>query len=149
MPNPKSKPQTKPQDDMDPGERTAAAAGLPHQRVLFDFDPTSRDKGVLGGDPADLSGLQVEAVRSMSSGGIVLTIYAHAGQGQDMADLLARRTDLLTVAAAYAQSYQDDPDVTAAAGTAVPDFRLYPLTSEEKANIQANTGFTLPPGFSE
>ena len=123
--------------------------GLPHHRVLFDFEPTSRRRDVLGGDPADLSDTPTEAVRSMITADSVLTIYANQGQGQDMADFLAIRTDLLQVVAAYAQHYREEQERDRPHLPGLSDFRLYPLTAQETANIQANTGRTLPPGYDD
>lgn len=119
-----------PEDD--PGALTAMQAGLQHQRALFDFDPTETgSRRILGGDPYDLSEADIEAVRSLGTADTVLTIYARAGQAQDMADLLAVRSDLISVAAAYAADYREEHG-------APIDFRLYPLTDEERSNIEAH-----------
>ena len=125
--------------DDDPGRSKADDMGLPHQRVLFDFNPRSPGKNVLGGDAEDLSAEDMEAVRSFISQGTLITVYARTGDGQDMADFLSVREDLIAVASAYAEHCrkQGGPEE-------YPDFRLRPLSAQEKRNIEIGTGHTLP-----
>ena len=122
----------------DPGRTTAEDMGLPHQRALFDFDPRRPGRNVLSGDAEDLSAEEMEAVRSFITKGTLVTIYARAGDGQDMAQFLSVREDLIAVASAYAEHCRKE-----GGPEQYPDFRLRPLSAGEKRNIEAATGHTL------
>lgn len=123
----------------DPGRSMADQMGLPHQRALFDFDPRNPGRNVLGGDAEDLSAQEMEPVRSFISQGTLVTVYARTGDGQDMASFLSVREDLIAVASAYDEHCRNE-----AGENQYPDFRLRPLTAEEKGNIERAMGRTLP-----
>lgn len=62
--------------------------GLPWIRALIDFDLHDPTRQVLGTDPVDLAGMPVEAVKTVFTRSATITIFAHRGEGQDVADLL-------------------------------------------------------------
>ena len=59
-----------------------------NQTVLIDFDFKSPEQLVIGADPEDLSAIPTEPVKSLVAPWAVITIVAHEGEGQDVADLL-------------------------------------------------------------
>ncbi len=125
----------KPQHDPDFPEELARQLGKPLQKALIDFDIHQPVKQIIGADPIDLTNIPTESVRSMLTGDAVITIVAHQGDGQNVADFLAERPDFLTVALGYAQHYLPQ---------GVHDFALNALSTEHIANAERATGKTLP-----
>ena len=123
----------------DPGRDIAADMEYTHQRAFLDFDPRNPGKNVLGGELSNLASQEMEAVRSVGQEGILLTIYSRKNDGQDMADFLHIREDIIAVALSYARHYRADHEPGAST-----DFRLYILSAEEKMRIENATGHTLP-----
>ena len=128
--------------DRDPGRSMAEEMGYIHQKALLDFNPRNPGKNVLGGDIADLALEDMEAVRSVGQDGVLLTIYARTGDGQDMAEFLHAREDIINITVTYANDYRakQGPDKPA-------DFRMYPLSAEQKRSIEEATGHHLPPDY--
>lgn len=108
---------------------------VPLQRVLFDFDIRSPSRQSLGGDPINLSGIPTEDVRSLVTTRTVVTIVAHQGDGQDLADLLHQRPYLIAVALSYAGHHRE-PEPR--------DVALHALSREELHNIERTTSLKLP-----
>ena len=100
---------------------------LPHQRALFDFDLSLRERTIIGADPADLSRTPMEPIHSIVSENAVITIMAHPGQEQMVADMLAHRPDLKNLTMSYADAYLKD---------GVLDFAFHAHTQEETNNIR-------------
>ena len=125
-------------DNDESPENLARLMKIPLQRVLFDFGIHSPERQVLGGMLIDLSTVVTEDVRSMINDQTMITIAAHKGDGQKVADLLYQHPDLITLAVSYAQSYRNE------SGRPI-DCALYALSSEEMRNIERNTGHNLPP----
>lgn len=101
----------------------------PLQRALCDFDIVSSDLQVIGADPIDLSEIPMEAVKSVIAPWAVITIMAHAGEGQAVADLLASRPDLTRHIVAYGQDYFAQN---------IMDFAMNALTDQQMRNVQAH-----------
>ena len=108
-------------------EQIADQTNLPQQRALFDFDLSLRVRTVIGADPADLSNTPMEPVLSMVSAAAVVTVMAHPGQEQRVADILAQRPDLKGLVMSYAGSFQEE---------GVMDFAFHAHTPEEITRIQ-------------
>ena len=80
----------------------------PLQRVLMDFDLKDPTLQVLGGDPEEFAEIPAERVKSIILEDRNVTIYAHQGDGQDLADLLAARPDVIDWVLYYAEYYWQD-----------------------------------------
>ena len=103
------------------------SAGLPWVRGLINFDLRDPLQQVLGSDPADLSETPVEAVRSIHTTGFTLTIFAHRGEGQDVANLLAARTDLVGMITNHAEDYTS---------RGIDSFEVNALTGEQVRRVE-------------
>ena len=111
-------------------EQIAEKHGLPTQRALIDFDITRNQKQVIGGDPIDLSQIPTEPVKSFITEDSVVTIVAHQGEGQAVADLLAQNPFLYDHAVLYAKHYLDQE---------IMDFALNALDGQQLRNLQPRT----------
>ena len=112
-------------------EEIADIVGLPLQRALIDFNPFSERLQTIGADPADLSGKETIAVKSIIGKVSVLTIVAYPGAEQDVADAFAQRPELSSWAASYGEDYLEQ---------GVMEFAFRPLTGQEIRNIYRNRG---------
>ena len=108
-------------------DQIADQTNLPQQRALFDFDLSLQEKTIIGGDPADLSSTPMEPVLSMVSAEAVVTVMAHPGQEQRVADILGQRPDIKDLVMSYASSFQAD---------GIMDFAFHAHTPEEITRIQ-------------
>ena len=61
----------------------------------------------------------------------VVTIVAHEGEGQEVADLLDAKPELVNLAAHHAEYYFQE---------GIMEFSLNALTDEQKRNVERNTG---------
>ena len=108
---------------------------LPIQRALIDFDPLQPVKQVIGGDPIDLSDIPTEPVKSLITPWAIVTIVAHKGDGQLIADVLAHPQSFIkNLALQYAEDYFNQ---------GILDFALNALSNEQIRNIEVNTGHTI------
>ena len=80
----------------------------PRLRVLIDFDLKDPHTQVLDTTPADFSAIPVQAVKTIFTDNLIIHIYAHEGQGQDVADLFAARPDLDAMIASHALLHTHD-----------------------------------------
>ena len=115
-------------------EELALGTGSPTQTVLIDFDFKSPEQLVIGADPEDLSTIPTEPVKSLVAPWAVITIVAHEGEGQDVADLLYDKPELVNLAAHHAEYYFQE---------GIMEFSLNALTDEQKRNVEHNTGRRL------
>ena len=104
------------------------------QTCLIDFDFRSPEQLVIGADPEDLSNIPTVPVKSVLAPWAVVTIVAHEEEGQDVADLLADKPELVQLAAHHAEYYFKE---------GVMEFSLNALTDEQKRNVERNTGHRL------
>ena len=84
-------------------EEIAQDHNAPLIKVLIDFDLNDPNQQILGAKPVDLADIPCEPVRSLIASDVVLTIVAHQGEEQDVANLLAVRQDLVTTILSYGQ----------------------------------------------
>ena len=112
-------------------EEIADIVGLPLQRALIDFNPFSERLQTIGADPADLSGKETIAVKTIIGEASVLTIVAHPGAEQDVANAFAQRPEMSGWAASYGEDYLEQ---------GVMEFAFRPLTGQEIRNIYRNRG---------
>ena len=73
--------------------------------VLIDFDFRSPEQLVIGADPEDLSKIPTVPVKSIVAPWAMVTIVAHEEEGQDVANLLSDKPELVQLAAHYAEYY--------------------------------------------
>ena len=104
------------------------------QTVLIDFDFKSPEQLVIGADPEDLTNIPTVPVKSVLAPWAVVTIVAHEEEGQEVADLLAAKPELVNLAAHYAEQYFKE---------GIMEFSLNALTDEQKRNVERNTGHRL------
>ena len=104
------------------------------QTVLIDFELKSPEELVIGADPEDLTNIPTVPVKSLMAPWAVVTIVAHEGEGQEVADLLAAKPELVNLAAHHAEHYFKE---------GIMEFSLNALTDEQKRNVQRNTGRRL------
>ena len=86
-------------------EKLARSTESQIQTVLIDFDFKSPEQLVIGADPEDLTNIPTVPVKSVLTPWAVVTIVAHEEEGQDVADLLAAKPELVNLAAHYAEQY--------------------------------------------
>ena len=77
------------------------------QKVLIDFDLRDPAPQVLDSHPTDLSGIPMEAVHTYFTPELTITVYAHDGDGQEVANLLAERPDLPQMIIGHAQLHAE------------------------------------------
>lgn len=104
------------------------------QTVLIDFDLKSPEQLVIGADPEDLTNIPTVPVKSVLAPWAVITIVAHEEEGQDVADLLAAKPELVNLATHHAEHYFKE---------GIMEFSLNALTDEQKRNVERNTGNRL------
>ncbi len=73
-------------------------------------------------------------VKSVLTPWAVVTIVAHEEEGQDVADLLYAKPELVNLAAHHAEHYFSE---------GIMEFSLNALTDEQKRNVERNTGGRL------
>ena len=83
----------------------------------------------------DLSRIPTEDVRTLVTTLAVVTIVAHQGDRQELADLLHQHPDLIAIALSYA-GHHHEPEPR--------DRTLLALSRKEPHNIERNTGRSLP-----
>ena len=93
-------------EDASTPEQIAAEYGIKLIKVIANFDIHSRNKKVLGSDPADLSKIPRNPVKSLIRPWAVICIYAHQGQEQDIADLLAAKPIIVDLIVQHADKYR-------------------------------------------
>ena len=117
-------------------EEIAQHYELPLQRALIDFDPYQTVKQVIGGGPMDLSDISMEPVKTLVAPWAIITIMAHEGDGQMIADMLASPLVNVTgMVRDYAEDYFKN---------GVMDFSLNALSNEQIRNVERNTGVHFP-----
>ena len=116
-------------------EELAQAHGKPLQRALIDLDLRDPSRQVIGADPADLSGFDMEPVKSIMAPWAVITVMAHRGEGQTVADLLEARPGLSGMVSDYGESYAKE---------GVMDFAFHAISEEQIRNVERGTGRRLP-----
>ena len=77
----------------------------PLQRVLIDLDLRDPSRQVIGGNPMDFDQIPTERVHSFIAPDRVITIFAHQGEGQLVANLLEARPDIKGWIMHYAEHY--------------------------------------------
>ena len=92
----------------DSPEQMAERLGLTIQYALIDFDIHDPTLQVIGGDPLDLSEIPHEPVRSIILERGIITIVAHDGEGQKVADFLPAVPWLSQVIVSYGEQYRDE-----------------------------------------
>lgn len=103
--------------------------GLPWQRALIDFEMSSERLQTIGADPTDLTDKPTIPVKTIITSVSVLTIMAHPGAEQDVANAFAWRLELSGWAAGYGEDYLEQ---------GVMDFAFRPLTGQEIRNAYHN-----------
>ena len=121
-------------------EELADSTGARIQTVLIDFELKSPELLVIGADPEDLSKIPTVPVKSLLMPWAVVTIVAHEEEGQEVADLLADKPELVNLAAHHAEYYFQE---------GIMEFSLNALTDEQKRNVERNTGHRLRPEEDE
>ena len=121
-------------------EELADSTGARIQTVLIDFELKSPELLVIGADPEDLSGIPTVPVKSVITPWAVLTIVAHEEEGQDVADLLYAKPELVNLAAHHAEHYFQE---------GIMEFSLNALTDEQKRNVERNTRYRFAPEEDE
>ena len=101
------------------------------QTILIDFDFKSPENLVLGADPEDLTNIPTVGVKLVFLPWAVLTIVAHEEEGQEVANLLADKPEIVDIAAHYAELYFKE---------GVMELSLNALTDEQKRNVERYTG---------
>ena len=76
----------------------------------------------------------MEPVKSLITPTSVITIMAHRGEGEAVAELLAARPDMSAMTIHYGEHYQEQ---------GVMDFAFNALTQEQVRNVERNTGRKL------
>ena len=89
---------------------------------------------MIGTDTEDLSNIPTVSVKSVLAPWAVATIVAHEEEGQDVADLLAEKPELVQLAAHHAEYYFQER---------IREFSLNALSDEQKRNVERNTGHRL------
>ena len=112
-------------------DEIAREQGLPLMRALIDLDLGDPSQQLIGADPMDLSDIPMEPVKSLITPTSVITIMAHRGEGEAVAELLAARPDMSAMTIHYGEHYQEQ---------GVMDFAFNALTQEQVRNVERNTG---------
>ena len=92
----------------------------PLQKALMDFDLQDPSLQIIGGNPMDLDQTPTERVHSTIMPDRVVTIFAHEGEGQLVANLLAARPDIKDWVLHYADHFWPE-GVTSFAMQAIPE----------------------------
>lgn len=112
-------------------DEIAKLYGLPLQRALIDFDLSTHEQQVIGGDPVNLTGIPHAPVKTLITEKTVVTIVGHQEEAQEVADMLAANPHIVNWAAHYAEGYLED---------GVMDFALNAMTKRQIRNIERHTG---------
>ena len=97
------------------------------QRVLIDFDLRDPTQQVIDSNPADLTDIPMQAVRTLYTQTLTITIYAHEGEGQDVAQLLEVKENIIWMILTHGQMHADD---------GVADFTINALTDTQWEHLQ-------------
>ena len=119
----------------DSPEQMAERLGLTIQYALIDFDIHDPTMQVLGGDPVDLSEIPHEPVRSIILERGIITIVAHNGEGQEVADLLPAVPWLSQVIVSYGEQYRDE---------GIMAFAMNAMTEEQIDRLEKKVGRRMP-----
>ena len=117
-------------------EQMAERLGLTIQYALIDFDihdPTTLQ--VIGGDPVDLSEIPHEPVRSIILERGIITIVAHDGEGQKVADFLPAVPWLSQVIVSYGEQSRDE---------GIMAFAMNAMTEEQIDQVERTVGRRIP-----
>ena len=79
---------------------------LPHQDCLVDFDLGDPLTQVIGGDAMDFSDMETEPVLTLLFSTHSLTIHAHKGEGQTLADLMHHNPSFKDWVVYYADEFR-------------------------------------------
>ena len=119
----------------DSPEQMAERLGLTIQYALIDFDIHDPTLQVIGGDPVDLSEIPHEPVKSIILERGIITIVAHDGEGQEVADFLPAVPWLSQVIVSYGEQYRDEGIMT---------FAMNAMTEEQIDRVERTVGRRIP-----
>ena len=119
----------------DSPEQMAERLGLTIQYALIDFDIHDPTLQVIGGDPVDLSEIPHEPVRSIILERGIITIVAHDGEGQEVADFLPAVPWLSQVIVSYGEHYRDE---------GIMAFAMNAMTKEQIDRVERTVGRRIP-----
>ena len=119
----------------DSPEQMAERLGLTIQYTLIDFDIHDPTLQVIGGDPVDLSEIPHEPVKSIIPERGIITIVAHDGEGQEVADFLPAVPWLSQVIVSYGEQYRDEGIMT---------FAMNAMTEEQIDRVERTVGRRIP-----
>ena len=119
----------------DSPEQMAERLGLTIQYALIDFDIHDPTMQVIGGDPVDLSEIPHEPVRSIILERGIITIVAHNGEGQEVADFLPAVPWLSQVIVSYGEQYRDE---------GIMAFAMNAMTEEQIDRLERKVGRRMP-----
>ena len=119
----------------DSPEQMAERLGLTIQYALIDFDIHDPTMQVIGGDPVDLSEIPHEPVRSIILERGIITIVAHNGEGQEVADFLPAVPWLSQVIVSYGEQYRDE---------GIMAFAMNAMTEEQIDRLEKKVGRRMP-----
>ena len=119
----------------DSPEQMAERLGLTIQYALIDFDIHDSTLQVIGGDPVDLSEIPHEPVKSIIPERGIITIVAHDGEGQEVADFLPAVPWLSQVIVSYGEQYRDEGIMT---------FAMNAMTEEQIDRVERTVGRRIP-----
>ena len=119
----------------DSPEQMAERLGLTIQYALIDFDIHDPTMQVIGGDPVDLSEIPHEPVRSIILERGIITIVAHNGEGQEVADFLPAVPWLSQVIVSYREQYRDE---------GIMAFAMNAMTEEQIDRLERKVGRRMP-----
>ncbi len=119
----------------DSPEQMAERLGLTIQYALIDFDIHDPTLQVIGGDPVDLSEIPHEPVKSIIPERGIITIVAHDGEGQEVADFLPAVPWLSQVIVSYGEQYRDEGIMT---------FAMNAMTEEQIDRVERTVGRRIP-----
>ena len=119
----------------DSPEQMAERLGLTIQYALIDFDIHDPTLQIIGGDPVDLSEIPHEPVRSIILERGIITIVAHDGEGQEMADFLPAVPWLSQVIVSYGEQYRYE---------GIMAFAMNPMTEEQIDRVERTVGRRIP-----
>lgn len=115
-------------------EELARAHGLPLVRVLIDIDLADPLGQLIAGNPADLSEIPAVPVTSIILPQAIVTILAHQGEEEMVAELLRVRPDMRGWAAHYAEHYL---------GEGVTELAMQAYTEEQIRELEQRLGRSL------
>ena len=119
----------------DSPEQMAERLGLTIQYALIDFDIHDPTMQVIGGDPVDLSEIPHEPIRSIILERGIITIVAHNGEGQEVADFLPAVPWLSQVIVSYGEQYRDE---------GIMAFAMNAMTEEQIDRLERKVGRRMP-----